>query len=150
MNPLCQTFECSARNRPAHEPCTSTSSSLSSLVLAALEAVDVAVPELDWIWLGLLFEASAWGLVLRRVSLLPRAAVSFGSSMVTNTAHVISRNFRSSWPSITVTDSMMANVDSVCKRSFASACHCASRNSNVITISLCGLGRRPSKTGMAH
>ena len=79
-----------------------------------------------------------------------RAVASFGSSVVENAEQVIALKRRSSQPSNVVTDSMRVRVDSVWIRSLASACHSARRNNRVITISLCGSGSSPSKTGIAH
>ena len=85
-----------------------------------------------------------------RLSFLLRALASLGSSVVENAEQVVSRNRRSSHPRMMVADSMYERVDSVCMRNFVSACHSASRNSNVMTTALWGSGSRPSKTGMAH
>lgn len=85
-----------------------------------------------------------------RPCLLARAAASFGSSTVTNSEQHLSRNWRSICPRMVVAVSIRVSVESVCSRSFASACHSASRNSNVMISSLWGDGIRPSKHGIAH
>ena len=54
-----------------------------------------------------------------------RAATSRFSSLVANAEHVVLANERSALPKRTVDKSIMSNVVSVCKRSFASACHSA-------------------------
>jgi hypothetical protein len=85
-----------------------------------------------------------------RLCFLPRAFPSLGSSTVENATQVTLQKQQSSRPRIDVTVSMQVKVESICIWSFASACHLASQNNNVMTISLCEAGRRPSKTAIAH
>jgi len=85
-----------------------------------------------------------------RLAFRVRAARSLGSSLVENAEQVISQKRRSSQPSTSVAESISVRVDSVCIWSLANACHSASQNNRVITILLCGSGRSPSKTAIAH
>ena len=79
-----------------------------------------------------------------------RTVSSCGSSTVGKASQVSETNRRRILPSRFVDVSRNLSDMSVWMRSLASACQVASSNRRVSTISLCGDGKRPSNTGMAH
>ena len=79
-----------------------------------------------------------------------RASTSRRSSLVSKAGHVCLLKVRKLEPMRTVKSSNILSVSSVCMRSLAIPCQCAQKKSKRKTARLCGSGRSPSKTGIAH
>jgi len=90
-------------------------------------------------------------LLANAASLLPRAAISCGSSVVSYWEHTSLMNMRTVLPNVVVTVLKSLSVVSVCNLSFAYVCHVARLNRRVLSnvFSFC-VRSSPSKTGRAH